>query len=151
MNSGIKILGTVLLLLNCSSFTGTPELPPNEDLIIGSWVVHIASIDGQNYPITNPGFGQIKVSFDESNLEYIYPLLNEYSLPTTFSDTLNAAWNFDDSYTSILITNRDDGGEDLNWEILEIGVGLLHTRYEGQSPTDPNILSTYDITYSLIN
>ncbi len=143
------LIGTILLFAGCDSVGSSEQLPP-EELIQGSWQVSFATIDGQVYPVTVPGFGQIQAIFDESNVEYIFPGIDANGLPTAQTDTLRGNWNFNENYSTLYITNI--GNElvaQMEWSIINIGVGLLQTSYDGPSATNPAVTATYEITYRL--
>ncbi len=144
-------VGLFLLWINCSNVVGTPELPPPEELILGTWQVFDVIVDGQNFPVTNPGAGQIQITFEDSTVIYIYPEPDVNGLPTSGTDTLYGDWYFRDNYSDIFITNYSPNDENLVWDIVEIGVGLLHTSYIGRAISDTSSTSTYEFIYRLSN
>ena len=103
----------------------------------------------QTFPVTNPGAGQIQVFFSDSTVIYIYPELNDLGLPTSNTDTLYGDWLFRNNYSSIYITNYSPHDESLEWNIEELGVGLLHTSFEQRSITDTSVISLYEFIYRL--
>lgn len=140
-----------LFLIHCGNTIGTPELPQPEELILGTWEVFDASIDGQKFPITNPGFGQIQTTFMESTVEHIYPKIDERGLPSILADTLYGPWYFNDDYSMVSLFDEDGLDNSFDWDVVELGVGILHTRFVERSPADTTTLSTYDIIYRLVD
>lgn len=63
---------SLFILTNCNDVTGSEEIKTPSEMILGKWKVSEATIDGSVYPVTNPGFGQIEVTFTENDVEYIY-------------------------------------------------------------------------------
>lgn len=144
------LVGALFLLVNCSDVSGVSEPLSPEELIVGSWQVSNASIDGQIYPVTNPGFGQIQAIFDESNVTYIFPGVDANGLPTAQTDTLRGDWNFNGDYSKLFITNiPNELVSEMEWGIMNIGVGLLQTTYVGPSPLNQSVTANYEITYRL--
>lgn len=151
MKYSTLFLGALFLVYGCSDVSGVSEQQTPEELIIGTWQVSSASIDGQVYPVTNPGFGQIQATFSEDGVEYILPGVDANGIPTIQTDTLNGDWNFNDAHTMLYITNiAGSFTTDMEWSVVNIGVGLLQTSYVGPNPTDFSSTATYDITYRLI-
>ncbi len=150
MKYSTLLVGALLIFLGCDSVGSTEQLSP-EELIQGSWQVSFATIDGEVYPVTVPGLGQIQAIFNENNVEYTYPAVDENGLPTGQTDTLNGDWSFNDEHSRLIISNIGNGiVSEMEWVIVNIGVGLLQTSYEGPSAFNPALTSTYEITYRLI-
>lgn len=153
MRSTVIFSFIIVFGVSCGNVIGTPELPPSEELIQGTWQVFDVIVDGQNFPVTNPGAGQIQVTFEDYDVEYIYPELNENQLPTSNSDTLWGDWSFNDDESLVTIANfsEDEPSKTLEWEIVSLGIGLLHTRFYERSPTSPDDIITYEFIYRLSN
>ena len=139
----------LMLSYGCSTApTGNVETNP-EVLILGTWNVSNASVDGQTYPITNPGFGQVQAIFEADNFTYIYPHVEANGLPTGRTDTLNAFWTFNASYDTLRFTDKLSSELVLIWHVKELKVGLLSTDYVTQRPDNAEVTSFYDIDYKL--
>ncbi len=150
MKYSTLFVGALFLFVGCSDVSGVSEPLTPEDLILGSWQVSAATIDGEVYPVTIPGLGQIEAIFHESGVEYIYPGVNANGIPTGETDTLTGEWHFNEDHSMLYITNISEGfSSDMEWSVIRIGVGLLQTTYNGPSITNPNTTVTYDITYQL--
>lgn len=150
MKHTIFLIGILIFAVNCEDVTGMQELKTPKEMILGTWRVSIATIDGDIYPVTNPGFGQIEVEFSENMVEYIYPGVDENGMPTAKTDTLVGNWELLEENTLIHITHTVNNATLFEWGIVNLSVGLLQTSFESQSPLDPQRLSRYVLTYKLI-
>lgn len=87
MRTLIILAVSLFILTNCNDVTGSEEIKTPSEMILGKWKVSEATIDGSVYPVTNPGFGQIEVTFTENDVEYIYPGVDDSGMPTASTDT----------------------------------------------------------------
>jgi len=149
MKFSTVMLGAFIIFIGCDNVSGSLEQLPPEELILGSWQVSFARIDNQVYPVTTPGFGQMRAIIAENTILYIYPDVDDNGLPTAKNDSLYAFWSFNNDNSLITISNPQDNSTLLVWEVLNLSVGLLKTSYEAQSPSSTEATSTYELTYSL--
>lgn len=141
--------GMVLLFFACSTApSGVVETDPNE-LVLGSWEVNSASIDGNNYAITSPGFGQIEAIFEDKLFTYIYPEVGSNGLPNGKTDTLFAIWEFNAAFDTLRFRNPQSGVTIFEWQVKQLQVGKLSTSYAGEAAQDPSQFSRYNIDYKL--
>ncbi|MBO6536270.1 MAG: hypothetical protein JJ966_08615 [Balneolaceae bacterium] len=150
MRTLIILAVSLFILTNCNDVTGSEEIKTPSEMILGKWKVSEATIDGSVYPVTNPGFGQIEVTFTENDVEYIYPGVDDSGMPTASTDTLIANWQLENESTLIHITHPINNVTLFEWEVVNLGVGLLKTSFISQSPLDQQSTSTYILTYQLI-
>ena len=141
----------LLLLAGCSDDPVSEELTP-EELLLGTWKVSSAAIDGQSQPVTNPGLGQISADFQEESYSYIYPETSPLGLPTGNTITTNGTWSFNNDHTLLTLTPAA-GSElpTLEWEVISISIGILNTKFEQPNPATGGQTSTFEINYSLDN
>ncbi|MBO6795092.1 MAG: hypothetical protein JJ895_14375 [Balneolaceae bacterium] len=143
-------LGLLLIVgAACSSTpSGTAESDP-EVLILGSWVVSNAQVDGSSYPITTPGFGQIEANFESDLFTYIYPEVGSNGMPNGRTDTLYANWSFNAAFDTLSFTYLNSSEFVFIWHVKELQVGRLSTDYISRSADNPDQQSKYDINYRL--
>ncbi|HCD53090.1 MAG TPA: hypothetical protein DEQ34_11620 [Balneolaceae bacterium] len=137
-----------LLLSACKGSTGNEELTDLE-LIQGTWVVQIAVIDGNSQPITNPGLGQMQLTLTESNYTYLFPEVGATGLPTGNTDSIQGIWSFNDDHSMIYLDRSAVGEDDFEWEIIQLSIGILKTRYTERAADGSDGTSTYEFTYKL--
>lgn len=142
------LISCALVLLSCSSDSDNKELSKTE-LLQGRWKVTLASIDGTVYPVTTPGFGQIRAIFDGSNYTYIFPALDANNNPTANNDSNEGPWRFNSTETTITLDRSSDSQPDFEWEILQLSLGTLKTRYTAPKAGSTTETSVYEITYTL--
>ena len=141
----------LLLLAGCSDDPVSEELSP-EELLLGTWKVNSAVIDGQNQPVTNPGLGQISATFQEESYNYVFPETSSIGLPTGNTVTTSGTWSFNSDNT--LLTLTPVAGSQLptlEWEIISLSPGILNTRFEQPNPANGGQTSNFEINYSLDN
>ncbi len=142
---------TVIFIIGMACTATSVESPENdpEVLILGTWVVQSAQVDGTTYPLTNPGFGQVRAIFQKDSFTYIYPVRDAFGLPTEKTDTLIADWRFNSSFDSLAFMEPTTNQIIMIWQIESLGIGKMSTNYSTESANDPNQVSRYEIDYRL--
>lgn len=145
------LLILILLLAGCSDDPVSEDLTPSE-LLLGTWKVSSAVIDGQTQPVTNPGLGQISASFEKESYSYIFPETTDTGLPTGNTVTTSGTWSFNNDHTLLTLTPVTGSQlPTLVWEIVSLSPGILNTSFEQPNPANGGQVSTFEINYSLNN
>ena len=148
---------SIFLIFIFSTLTGCLEAPVTasftpDELVLGSWKVTKAVVGGVEYPVYNPGLGQIEVEFAPTEYTFVYPLINEAGQLSGETDTVSGRWEFANDFTIMnLYDSIVQDSITMNMEIKELKPGIFKTLYYGQSVVDPTQLTTYEIDYALFN
>ena len=141
----LVVLIAVLFFIQCKSTSGDDFT--NAELLVGTWTVSSASIDGTPYPVTNPGLLQVQAIFGETSFQYNYPQVVD-GIPNGNVDVLTGTWTLNEDETVINIVPTGSTEAILVWNIDRLAVGTLEVTFQQQSMTGEGY-STYNLVYSL--
>lgn len=145
-------LGTLAILFfltaACTSPIESVEELTTTDLLQGTWVVQKAMINDDEYPVTNPGFGQIEAIFDGDQYKYIFPEIGNNGLPTGKTNFIEGIWSLNQTEDIIIIDRSSIDQDALRWEIINLSKGILETEYAEYFPGS-EVPSVFRISYRL--
>ena len=149
----MKILAYLTILvfvaISCSTDSGTETLSVKEK-ILGTWIVQSAVVNGSAISIQGTPFELVEARFQEDSYLYIFPkVLDNGLVSSTETDQISGSWELNEEGTKIYLDRSDYGQSTFEWDILELSVGNMRTRYYEMAAGSESDTSEYIITYQL--
>ena len=120
-------------------------------MLIGTWRVTVPIIDNVPFPVTSPGFGDIRATFTATNYTYQFPAIDENNNPMSGTSSITGTWTLSADESTILLDRTSVNLPVFEWEIIQLSIGSLKTKYTGPKSGSTTETSVYEITYTLTN
>jgi hypothetical protein len=111
-------------------------------LLSYTWKVSAGLIDSIAYPVTPAGLGDLRLGFTADSYSFTFPAGCGQA-----AGTISSTWQFAAGETQVVLDRSPVGAPAWTWEILELDIGHLKTRYQAPAPPDCNPDHTFVLTW----